>query len=296
MHEDELKTTVPGEDDYSDFLPDGWSEDKDFFDVDSWSVDSPQSGQTEESDSETDTTEDGNGDSDAPTTSENDDADSPSADAETDSTQSGQTEESRKTSRILKLKVNHEDQEVDINTMTDEELIAALQKSRAFDAMKEDQNKAKYRAIYNEQIESGMTEAAARLIAQNECGGKTYALEDEVEETPNQVTKAEQKQVEAPTTDFRSQVRQLKELYPDFREMPNEVALAVARGTDLLTAYVAYREQQTSKAAASLKKENAVLKQNAASAAKAPVKGVSGGGTAQVKVDPVMAVFDEDYW
>ena len=85
----------------------------------------------------------------------------------------------------------------------------------------------------------------------------------------------------------------MKALYPDFSEVPDEVARAYADGANLLTAYVAYREKQTSKTAASLKKENQVLKQNAASAAKAPVKGVTGGGATDTKPkNDLLAGFD----
>lgn len=294
MHEDELMITDNGED-LDIMLPDGWSEDKDFFDLDSWSTTESQSGQTEESVADSTETEVSDGEDDTPTTGDTDDAADQSADDETDNTQPGQTEEPVKTSRILKLKVNHEDRETDINAMTDEELIERLQKSYAFDAMKDDQAKARYREIYQDQIDAGMTEAAAKLIAQNEVG-KAYPLVDP-EDSPAPTVKTPEPRAEEDTIDaFRGQVRKLKEMYPEFREMPNEVALAVAQGTDLITAYVAYREKQTSKAAASLKKENEVLKQNAASAAKAPVKGVTGGGTAQTKTDPWLAAFDADLW
>ena len=194
-----------------------------------------------------------------------------------------------KNSRILKLKVNHTEQEIDINALSDEELIARLQKSAAFDAMKDDQMKAKYREIYNEQIDAGMTEAAARMVAANECGGKAYPLEDPAPETVEEQPQA----TAAPARDTIAELAQLKALYPDFSEVPDEVARAYANGASLLTAYVAYREQQTSKTAASLKKENQVLKQNAASAAKAPVKGVTGGGATDTKPkNDLLAGFD----
>ena len=103
--------------------------------------------------------------------------------------------------------------------------------------------------------------------------------------------------VQTPTRDFVQEVQQLKALYPDFKEMPDEVAKAAANGANLLTAYLAYREKQTSKAAASLKKENEVLKQNAASAAKAPVKGVTGGGATNTKPQhKLLDGFDDDTW
>lgn len=293
MHEDELMITDNGED-LDIMLPDGWSEDKDFFDLDSWSTTESQSGQTEETAEDGTETEVSDGEDDTPTTGDTDDAADQSADDETDNTQSGQTEEPVKASRILKLKVNHEDRETDINAMTDEELIERLQKSYAFDAMKDDQAKARYRQVYQKQVENGMTEAVAKLVAQNEVG-KAYPLVDP-EDSPAPTVQTETKTVETDIDVFRNQVQKLKTLYPDFKEMPNEVALAINNGVDPISAYVAYREKQTSKAAASLKKENEVLKQNAASAAKAPVKGVTGGGTAQTKVDPWLEAFEKDYW
>jgi threonine synthase len=94
-----------------------------------------------------------------------------------------------------------------------------------------------------------------------------------------------------------AEVEQLKALYPEFKEMPDEVAKSVANGANLLTAYIAYREKQNSKAAASLKKENEVLKQNAASAAKAPVRGVTGGGATNTKPrNDLLKGFDDDAW
>lgn len=293
MHEDELTTVSYEEEDYEPIVPDGWTEGDDFFaDPNTWGGVTEQSGQTAESQSELESIAAEMGTEEAPTTGETEETEGQSAEEETVEPESGQTEEPVKPSRILKLKVNHQDQEVDINGMSDEELIEALQKSRAFDAMKDDQMKARYREVYRDQIDAGMTEAAARMIASHECNGKTYSLEDTAETAP----------VEAPTPtpvarDFALEVAQLKELYPDFKETPDEVALAVAKGTNLLTAYVAYREKQTSKAAASLKKENEVLKQNAASAAKAPVKGVTGGGATDTKPKNNLLVgFDNDDW
>lgn len=280
MHnEDELTIPVPEEEDAA-FLPDGWQEGDDFFaDPSTWSGSSQKTGQSIETQTEEESTEDGMETEEVPTTDQTEETADQSAEQETEE-QSGQTEEPVKRSRILKLKVNHEDQEVDIESMTDDELIAALQKSRAFDALKDEQAKARYREVYHEQVAEGMTPAAARLVAANEVGGKNYPLEDTAEpEKPSTPAPTVQTQ----TRDFVQEVNQLKALYPDFKEMPDEVAVAVSNGANLLTAYLAYRDKQTTKAAASLKKENEVLKQNAASAAKAPVRGVTGGGATNTK-------------
>ena len=294
MHEDEL-TTIDYEEDLDPILPDGWKEGDDFFaDPKTWSGDAEQSGQTAETQSELETIAAEMETTEVPTTDESEATEGQSAVSETEEPVSGQTEEPVKNTRILKLKVNHQDQEVDINSMTDDELIAALQKSRAFDAMKDEQAKARYREIYNEQIAEGMTPAAAKMIAANECNGKTYSLEDpaepEVVETPAHEPKSTAR-------DFENELRQLKTLYPSVKELPDEVALAAAHGANLLTAYVAYRERQTSQAAASLKRENEVLKQNAASAAKAPVRGTTGGGATDTKPkNNLLAGFDSDDW
>ena len=292
-YEDELMIPTPEEEDAA-FLPDGWQEGDDFFaDPSTWSGSSQKTGQSIETQTEEESTEDGMETEEVPTTDQTEETADQSAEQEAEE-QSGQTEEPAKRSRILKLKVNHEDQEVDIESMTDDELIAALQKSRAFDAMKDEQAKARYREVYHEQVAEGMTPAAAKMVAANEVGGKNYPLEDTAEpEKPSTPAPT----VQAPTRDFVQEVQQLKALYPDFKEMPDEVAKAAANGANLLTAYLAYREKQTSKAAASLKKENEVLKQNAASAAKAPVKGVTGGGATNTKPQhKLLDGFDDDTW
>lgn len=287
--EDELMVDGIAEE-YEALLPDGWGEGDDFFaDPSTWSGNAAQTDESAEQQGDDGSTETDTGVEEAPTTGDTEDPDNRSAESDTEQTESGQTEEPVKNSRILKLKVNHTEQEIDINALSDEELIARLQKSAAFDAMKDDQMKAKYREIYNEQIDAGMTEAAARMVAANECGGKAYPLEDPAPETVEEQPQA----TAAPARDTIAELAQLKALYPDFSEVPDEVARAYANGANLLTAYVAYREQQTSKTAASLKKENQVLKQNAASAAKAPVKGVTGGGATDTKPkNDLLAGFD----
>lgn len=297
MHEDELMT-LNYEEEIEALVPDGWTEGDDFFaDPSTWSGASQQSGQTEETQAEGETTEVETESEEAPTTGETEEEAGQSAEEETEDPASGQTEEPVKTSRILKLKVNHTDREVDINAMTDDELIAALQKSEAFDAMKDDQMKAKYRQVYRDQVDAGMTEAAARMVAANECGGKNYSLEDNAEPESAPAPAPEPVVKTAPVRDFDAEIRQLKALYPEFKVMPNEVAKAVSEGANLLNAYVAYREKQTSKAAASLKKENEVLKHNAASAAKAPVRGVTGGGATNTKPqNDLLKGFEDDVW
>ena len=293
-NEELMDAILSGEDD--PILPDGWKEGDDLFaevsgDVDSFVAD----GSEEVTELETEN-EDGNSVADDPTTVEQAGEEYQSDEGEVSpETPDGEEQVTEKPSRKLKLKVNHAEEEIDIDKMSDEDLTALLQKGRAFDAMKESENKQKYRRVYQEQIDAGMTDAAARMVAQNEAGGKTYALEDAAE--PVSEEPVAQAKESAPVRDFFAEVAQLRALYPDFKEIPDEVARAAAKGVPLLSAYLAYRDQQSAKTAASLKKENEVLKQNAASAAKAPVRGVTGGGnTAPKKVDNFLKGFDSDNW
>ena len=197
----------------------------------------------------------------------------------------GETKPEPRTSRKLLLKVNHDEQEVDIDARSDDELRALLQKGKAFDAMKDAENKRTYRKVYQEQIDAGMTEAAARMIAKDAAEGNAYALTDDEGPTPAPTPAAPAAApVEAPKTrDLRAEVEQLRALYPEIKEMPDEVAKAVSQGVPVITAYLAYRERQSAKAAATLQRENQILKQNAANSAKAPVRGVTGGDSTPPK-------------
>ena len=298
MQEDVIGTTSY-EEDFDPILPSGWKEGDDIFaDSGSWTGESEFADEQAEDTVQEEPTEAGteNAEEAAPTTGETDTgSNGPDAEREAEETLSGQTEEPAKRSRILKLKVNHEDQEVDVESMSDEELITQLQKARAFDAMKDEQLKAKYRQTYQDEIDAGMTAATARLVAAAACDGRSYPLEDTAEQ-PTTAPSAAPVET-SPVRRFDQEVQQLKALYPDFKEMPDEVAKAAANGTNLLTAYLAYREKQTSKAAASLKKENEVLKQNAASAAKAPVRGITGGGATNTKPkSDLLKGFDSVDW
>lgn len=190
-------------------------------------------------------------------------------------------------SRKLVLRVNHEDQEVDINAMGDDELRALLQKGKAFDAMKDAENKRIYQQVYQEQVDAGMTEAAARVIAKDAAGGRAYALTDGEVDPPEAEPSVQTTPADAPKTsqtrDLRAEVEQLRALYPDVKEMPDEVAKAISQGVPVITAYLAYRDKQSAQTAANLRKENQILKQNAANSAKAPVRGVTGGDNAPPK-------------
>lgn len=294
--EDELKAPET-EEEFEPILPSGWQENTDFFDVDSWS-DGTESvdGQTQEVTEETTTGEETGADN-TPTTGEEQGATGQSAVEEAEGEPSGQTETTEKPARILKLKVNHEDREVNVDDMTDDDLRVQLQKAAAFDAMKDEQAKAKYRQIVQEQISAGMTKEIAELVAKSTCDGKTYALEDE---PPSHEEVSEQEPTVAsvpPVRDWNADVARLARMRPDVKELPVEVHQAWLNGEDLVTAYLLHENRALRGSKAAVEKETKVLKQNAASAAKAPVRGVTGGGPTDTKPkSDFLKGFDSDEW
>lgn len=148
-----------------------------------------------------------------------------------------------------------------------------------YEGEKERQNAQKYRAVYNEQMALTGNEAIARMIAQNECGGKDYPLEDAAPETPS--------------TDFRAALAELQSLYPDAKEMPESVMKDFMGGKSLKDAYAAHRAKSDADTIAALKQEIAALKKAESNRVAAPVKGST--GAAPEKVDPLLAGFDKEW-
>ena len=269
-------TTVSAEMDGDVMLPDGFSDGDNFFDPDSWSGSAGGNEETADSPAGDDALAMGNAEEGGEDQSAVADEDASSPDGEVQAT--------GKAARMIRVKHNHEEHEMNVDEMSDEELISHIQKSKAFDAAREAENKRRYQKVYQDQLDAGMTEALAKMVADHEVGGN-YATTETPAAAPS-----------AATDDLSADIAQLKALFPDFQSVPNEVAQAHASGVPLVTAYLAYRSRQSDKAAASAQRENKVLKQNATAAAKAPVRGVNGGGQAQPKVDPMLAAFDADDW
>lgn len=200
--------------------------------------------------------------------------------------------------RTLKLKVNHQEKEINLDEMSDDDLVALFQKGYAFDQVKDKERRETYDRVYQEELDAGMTERQARYAAEREAGGD-YSQTVEEEATPAPASpKADAASVQR---DMTEELRQLHVIRPNVKSIPDEVAKMTANGIPLSQAYLAWESEANSKTAASLKKENEVLKQNAASAARAPVTGVTGGGATTGKPlskfeTDLMKGFDSDTW
>ena len=123
--------------------------------------------------------------------------------------------------------------------------------------------------------------------------------EEEPEGTDAGSTREEKTEQQKPAgRDFAAEVRELWSLRPDLRgtKIPPEVAEAAANGKNLSLAYFAYEAKQSKDEADKLRKENNIYKQNAEAAAKAPVRGVTGGGSTDTRPkDPFLEGFDSDW-
>lgn len=97
--------------------------------------------------------------------------------------------------------------------------------------------------------------------------------------------------------DLLRQARALVEAFPELRgkEAPDEVIRAAMQGENLTAAYARYALARSRADNARLERELSARQQNAEAAARAPVRGVSGGAAVKEQGrDPFLAGFLED--
>lgn len=290
-------------------LPDGWTEDDDIFSPDTWSdepADAQDSDGTETDEADTPTTDEGESDEatetdEAPTTeSEDDDL---SFVARVDHTDVD-VKLSRKDLPTLYQKAQVTDRLQARMRERDEEDRQMDELARVLDYKdRHDMRKALLENFRTSEVErlvsEGVNEEVATETVESRVARKRAASPAAEEPTTEQATPA------APAgRDFRAEVADLYTLYPEIAasgKIPDEVSrYALTTGTSLAESYAKYKSDQQTNEAAALKKENKILKQNAASAARAPVKGVRGGGTVSGDLHAefdknLLAGFDEEY-
>ena len=100
--------------------------------------------------------------------------------------------------------------------------------------------------------------------------------------------------------DLGAEAEDLLAVFPQMqgRSIPTEVVLDSLNGNKSLTAaFAAYTERQHQAELAALRKRSGRQGQNAAAAGRAPVRGVSAGGSTEQKApDPFLAGFDSEDW
>lgn len=299
-------------------LPDGWADGDDLFtdSDDAAEVDTAaEPGATDTGVAENAADTDG-----LPTTEPGEDA---AQDAETDTETTDTTEsgasQAEETMLRFKALVDHEDIDVELK---ESELPTIYQKARVTDRV--------------QQRLSEMTptvEAATRLARQMGYSSPQEMLnaatqnyhDAEIEkltsegvhpEVARDIVERRLQDVAAPTQravaqadavvntgvdrDYQAEVEELLQARPQLRgqALPDAVSRAAVEGDKrLLLAYLDYEAQQAQAENERLRKENEIYKQNAATAARSPVRGVSGGGATDLKPsDPFLDGFNAADW
>ena len=308
MADNEQEFTTGMEDDL-EILPDGWGENDDFFNVDSWGKDA-SADESKDSDSQQDLNDifaEANTDEGTTTADEDDSENSPETEEPTTQDGPGKLK--------FKATVDHEDLDVELD---ETELPALYQKAQVTDRVQA--KLANMQPIYNQAVRT------AKILGYDTPEEMLKAAEDsfrdgEIEKLVNEGTNkdvaedyvrrkmqdAEVKEDTKPAEekpagrDFKAEVEALLDIRPDLKKPGTKLPDAVTEecvksGRPLAVVYLEYEAKQEKAKYDALLKENKKLKQNAEAASRAPVRGVSRGGPVKDKTndDPFLKGFDAD--
>lgn len=292
---------IPEEEDA--MMPDGYGTGDDFF-ADEWTGKDADAQPEPEQEAEPEEPKE-----DAPATEQ------PEEDHEAQEPEAETPEEAPRRLRF-KARVDREDMDVDIG---EDEVPALYQLAKAGERWKAKNDTMRQQVEHYEQMAKGMGYATVDEMIQKTAEGYKAAKVQELMEQGTPQTIAEdyvdrmmqreaaktpdpEPEEPAPETHERNIQAEAQELIvarPDLKmqQLPMEVVEAWRNGDNLLNAYNRYEARQKEAENQKLKKENNILKQNAAAAAKAPVKGVTGGAPTDTEPeDPFLKGFDSDPW
>lgn len=290
-------------------LPDGWTEDDDIFSPDTWTddpADAQDSSDPETDEADTLTTDDGESDDEtetdeAPTTETEDDDLSFTARIDHSDVD---VKLARKDLPIIYQKAQVTDRLQQRMRERDEEDRQMDELARVLDYKdRHDMRRAILENFRKSEVDRLVSEGVNEEVA-TETVEARVARKRAATPAAEEASDAPQKQSAPQARDFRAEISDLYALYPEaaaLGKIPEEVSRhALTTGTSLAESYALYKSRQQTNEAAALKKENKILKQNAASAARAPIKGVRGGGTVSgdthAEFDKnLLAGFDEEY-
>lgn len=300
------KTVPVSSDEYEPILPPGWTEEDDLFDPKSWSGEVPEADAPKE-----------NADlsfeelfaalADDPSTTGEDDgvnAD-PEKPADDQSSTTGSEPTQGTTGNKLKFRAryNHQDQDVELDEAdlpdlyqkaqyvdnarqqiaslsTTSDKAERLAKLMGYDSAAEMLDEAEKNFTQSEVdklVDKGYDEADARELLESRQSKK---LADTTPSAGGEDTTVSPRQAE-----MKADVAAFFEAHPDLRnvKVPDEVFQATLNGGHFNVEYQKYLDKQAAAETERLRKENRIYKQNADAAAKAPVRGVKGGGNAAAK-------------
>ena len=299
-------------------LPDGWADGDDLFtdSDDAAEVDTA----AELGATDTGVAEDAADTDGLPTTESGEDA---AQDAETDTETTDTTEsgasQAEETMLRFKALVDHEDIDVELK---ESELPTIYQKARVTDRVQqrlaEMTPTVEMAARLARQMGYDSPQDMLNAAAQNYHDAEIEKLTSEGvhPEVARDIVERRLQDVAAPTQravaqedavvntgvdrDYQAEVEELLQARPQLRgqALPDAVSRAAVEGDKrLLLAYLDYEAQQVQAENERLRKENEIYKQNAATAARSPVRGVSGGGATDLKPsDPFLDGFNSSDW
>ena len=318
MNEMENNTTVLEDDDV--ILPEGYAEGDDIFDQDSWTG-GTQADESEEAEPAPAAQESADEHEDAPTT-EHDEGSGVSEDGQegaptTEPTGEPSAKKLKFTARVDRADLDVEVDESELPTLYQKaqvvdrvqaklakltpqlEKAEKLARSMGYETVDEMLNAAESNYRDNE-VSRLVSEGVHEEIAKAVVGQKMGAAAARVEAQPPaaQDTTVPDTSAPSPTRDFKAEVKALLDARPELigTEIPSEVVNdCVRNGKPLMAAYTQYEEKQMRAENERLSKRIKVLEQNAASAARAPVSGVTGGGPTDTKPkDDFLLGFESD--
>lgn len=303
----EKETITTATEEMESMVPDGWHDAGDFFDESTWEGDEPAS--EEENDA-------AEGEDSAPTTEQ----ETTPGDTGTEEEEAPTTEPEAETGpHKLKFRARVDRQDLDVE-LDESELPTIYQKAQVTDRAQARLAGQTARLDKAEQIAKslgfegleGMMESAAKKYRDGEVerlvgeGVHEEVARDMVErrmsgaegEQSSESTQEERKK-DTTRRDFKAEAQELLASRPEMRgkSIPEEVVReCVNNGKSLVAAYAEYEVRQAKADAEKYRKENEILRQNAASAKKAPVSGTKGGGSTGVQgEDDFLRGFNDGY-
>lgn len=267
-----------------EFLPEGWTEDTDIFSSEGWAEPTGEQAEPEE----------------APTTEQE-----PETQGEPESVPTTEQEEEKPEKLKFTARVDHQDLDVELDRS---ELPTMYQKARNTERVQarmneqsaqREKDEARAKALGFDSLNS-MLESAEKTHRDHEV---ERLVRDGVHEEVAKAMverKAPEQQRTAPRTerDFMQESLDLLSARPELRgkSIPDEVIrVSATEKKPLVVAYAEYEARQQKAEVEKLRRENEILKQNAASAAKAPVSATTGGGATDTKPkDDFLSGFDDE--
>ena len=302
-------TVETAEDEMDELLPDGWTgaDDADIFDPDTWG------GLDTDADAHEDDEADGEGnpageeEEDDSTTVEESDS---QTDPETGNDDSTTVDDDGSGKLHFQANVDHVTQDVELDPA---DLPTIYQKSLVLDRYQKRVSDLEAELAQWDSLASGLKYDSRDALRESLFEG---AIQDFISDHPSvpeemardyitrqfqgvkPVTKQEEQPAEKSGRDFKAEVADLFRAYPGARteKIPDEVTNdALTMGKPLVQAYADWKARTSSAKATRAERENKILKQNQAAAAKAPVSKVTGGGKTDTNpMDDFLRGFNED--